>query len=172
VRSTADAAEVLRAGADKISVNSAAVRRPALMTEAAERFGSQCVVASIDAKRAGEYWIVYTHGGRERTELNALDWAEECASRGAGEILLTSIDRDGTREGYDLELTRAVAERVGVPVVASGGAGSPRHVASAFREGSADGALVAGILHDGSTTIAAIKTCMADERIPVRQLRS
>lgn len=169
VRNADDAAAALRAGADKVAMNSAAVRRPALMTEAAERFGSQCVVASIDARRTDDGWIVYTHGGRERTDLSALDWAVECAARGAGEILLTSIDRDGTREGYDLELTRAVASRVTVPVVASGGAGSPRDVALAFNDGHADAALVAGILHDGSTTIDAIKACMESERIPVRR---
>ena len=117
-------------------------------------------------------WVVYTHGGREPTGLDALEWADECAARGAGEILLTSIDRDGTREGYDLELTRAVATRVSVPVIASGGAGAPRHVTSAFTEGRADAALVAGILHDGSTTIEAIKAQMKSERIPVRRVET
>lgn len=169
IRSIDDVAATLRAGADKVSINSAAVSCPEVIRECADRFGSQCVVASIDARREVDRWIVFTHGGRIATSLDAVTWARCCQDLGAGEILLTSIDRDGTREGYDLELTRTVASRVTVPVVASGGAGSPRDVALAFNDGHADAALVAGILHDGSTTIDAIKACMESERIPVRR---
>ncbi len=159
----------LRAGADKVAVNSAAVRRPALLTEGAERFGSQCVVASIDAKRDGDGWRVYVAGGRRPTELDAVSWAIECAARGAGEILLTSIDRDGARDGYDLELTRAVSSAVSVPVIASGGAGTAAHVCDAITRGGADAALVAGILHDGSTDVATLKRAMRLAQLPVRQ---
>lgn len=167
IRSADDVGSALRAGADKVSINSAAVRRPAVMTEAAERFGAQCVVASIDAKRDGDAWRVYVKGGRERTELDAVAWAQECVARGAGEILLTSIDRDGARTGYDVELTRAVSHAVAVPVVASGGAGSAADVCDAFDAG-AEAALVAGILHDGVTTVHAIKRAMAEAGLPVR----
>lgn len=167
IRSADDVGLALRAGADKVSINSAAVRRPAVMTEAAERFGAQCVVASIDAKRDGDTWRVYVKGGRERTELDAVAWAQECVARGAGEILLTSIDRDGARTGYDVELTRAVARAVTVPVVASGGAGSAADVCEALEAG-AEAALLAGILHDGVTTVHAIKRAVADAGLPVR----
>jgi len=160
----------LRAGADKIGVNSAAVRRPALITDGARRFGSQCVVASIDAKREGASWRVYTAGGRTPTGLDAVEWAAECARRGAGEILLTSIDRDGARDGYDLELTRLVAAAVAVPVIASGGAGNAAHVREAIIQGNADAALVAGILHDGTTNVRALKAAMREARIPVREV--
>lgn len=168
VRAVEDMRRILMAGADKVSVNSAAVARPDLLTEAADRFGAQCVVASIDVRREGDAWRVYTHGGRTRTELDALDWAAECAERGAGEILLTSIDRDGTRSGYDTELTRAVAGRVSVPVIASGGAGSEDDVVQVLRDGNADAALVAGLLHDGVTTIGALKRRMAEQSVRVR----
>lgn len=167
IRSADDVGLALRAGADKVSINSAAVRHPAVMTEAAERFGAQCVVASIDAKRDGDTWRVYVKGGRERTELDAVAWAQECVARGAGEILLTSIDRDGARTGYDVELTRAVARAVTVPVVASGGAGSAADVCEALEAG-AEAALLAGILHDGVTTVHAIKRAVADAGLPVR----
>lgn len=160
----------LRAGADKVGVNSAAVKRPALITEGAERFGAQCIVASIDAKREGDGWRVYTAGGRRPTELDAVEWAAECARLGAGEILLTSIDRDGARDGYDLALTRAVSAAVSVPVIASGGAGRAAHVREAIVDGGADAALVAGILHDGSTTVAALKAEMAAAQLPVRRV--
>jgi imidazole glycerol-phosphate synthase subunit HisF len=172
VRTADDAARALRAGADKVSFNTAAVQRPAVLSECAERFGAQCVVASIDARALpGERgWLVHTHGGKRRTELEAVDWAAECVRRGAGEILLTSIDRDGARTGYDLELTRAVAEAVRVPVIASGGAGSAEHVAAALDVGQADAALVAGILHDGVTTVAEIKTRLAARGVPVRHV--
>jgi imidazole glycerol-phosphate synthase subunit HisF len=168
VRTVEDMRRILMAGADKVTVNSAAVARPELLREAADRFGAQCVVASIDVRREGEHWRVYTHGGRTRTELDALDWAAECATLGAGEILLTSIDRDGTRSGYDMELTRAVAARVNVPVIASGGAGSEDDVVHVLREGDADAALVAGLLHDGVTTVRALKQRMAEQSVRVR----
>lgn len=160
----------LRAGADKVGVNSAAVRRPALITEGAERFGAQCIVASIDAKRDGDRWRVYVAGGRQPTELDAVEWAARCAELGAGEILLTSIDRDGARNGYDLALTRAVAAAVPVPVIASGGAGTPEHVCAAIADGGADAALVAGILHDGTTSVAALKEAMRRAALPVREV--
>src|SRR5918997_511480 len=162
VRTADDVGRALRAGADKVSVNTAAVERPEVLTEAAARFGAQCVVASIDAKTrdagrgtrgARSAWEVYVRGGRAATGLDAVEWARECVRRGAGEILPTSIDRDGARVGYDLELTRAVAAAVDVPVVASGGAGAPAHVPEVLGETDADAALVAGILHDGVTTI-------------------
>ena len=168
VRSADDVARVLRAGADKVSINSAAVRDPALLTACAERFGAQCVVASIDAKRDGDRWRVYVKGGKQATDLDAVAWARECVRRGAGEVLLTSIDRDGARTGYDLALTRAVADAVDVPVVASGGAGSAEHVRDALVQGGADAALVAGILHDGLTTVGAIKALLRGSGLPVR----
>jgi cyclase len=168
VRSADDVGLALRAGADKVSINSAAVRRPELLTEAADRFGSQCVVASIDAKRDGESWSVYVKGGREQTSLDAVEWAVECVRRGAGEVLLTSIDRDGARTGYDIELTRAVATAVSVPVVASGGAGNAQHVCDVFEDGNADAALLAGILHDGLITVREIKSAMRHSLLPVR----
>jgi len=168
VRSADDVGRALRAGADKVSINSAAVARPEILTEAAVRFGAQCVVVSIDAKRGVDGWDVYVKGGSERTELDVVAWAVECVRRGAGEILLTSIDRDGARTGYDLELTRAVADAVDVPVVASGGAGSAAHVCEVFERGHADAALVAGILHDGVTTVGAVKQAMRTARLPVR----
>ena len=168
VRTVDDVACVLRSGADKVSINTAAVARPELLSEGAERFGSQCVVASIDAKREQAVWRVWTHGGSVRTEIDAIEWARECVARGAGEILLTSIDRDGARSGFDLALTRAVSDAVPVPVIASGGAGSAAHVRDAVVDGHADAVLVAGILHDGVTTVRAIKAEMAHARIPVR----
>jgi cyclase len=168
VRTADDVGLALRSGADKVSINSAAVARPAVLTESAERFGSQCVVASVDARRDGERWRVYVKGGREPTPLDAVEWAAECVRRGAGEILLTSIDRDGARTGYDVALTRAVADAVPVPVVASGGAGSAAHVCEVLVDARADAALLAGILHDGLTTVHAVKRAMRDEGIPVR----
>ena len=170
VRTVEDVGRALRAGADKVSINSAAVAQPALLTACAERFGSQCVVASIDAKREGERWRVYTHGGRKPTDLDAVAWARECVARGAGELLLTSIDRDGARQGYDLALTRAVSDVVDVPVIASGGAGSAEHIQHAFQQGGADAALVAGILHDGVTTVGAIKTLLRESGLHIRSV--
>ena len=168
IRSADDVGRALRAGADKVSINSASVSRPEVLTESAERFGAQCVVASIDARRDGDLWRVFVKGGRERTELDAVEWAAECVRRGAGEILLTSIDRDGARTGYDIELTRAVVAAVHVPVVASGGAGGAQHVCAVFEHGGADAALLAGILHDGLTTVRAVKDAMRGVRLPVR----
>ena len=170
VRTVDDVGRALRAGADKVSLNSAAVARPEVLTECAERFGAQCVVASIDAKRDGDTWRVYTHGGKKATDLDAVTWARECVKRGAGEILLTSIDRDGARSGYDLELTRTIAEQVDVPVIASGGAGNAEHVLAALREGKAEAALVAGILHDGVTTVGAIKELLQKSGLGIRSL--
>jgi cyclase len=169
VRTADDMGAVLRAGADKVSVNSAAVVRPQLLAECANRFGAQCVVVSIDASREGESWSVYTHGGRQKTELDAVEWAQRAAELGAGEILLTSIDRDGVRSGYDLQLTRAVAGAVSVPVIASGGAGSALHAVEAITQGNADAALVAGIVHDGITSVQEIKNGMSAAGISVRR---
>jgi cyclase len=170
IDSVAAMSGALRAGADKVGVNSAAVRRPELITEGAERFGAQCIVASIDAKRDGNRWRVYVAGGRTPTELDAVEWAVRCAALGAGEILLTSIDRDGARNGYDLALTRAISESVTVPVIASGGAGNAEHVCAAILDGGADAALVAGILHDGSTTVGALKRAMRAANVLVREV--
>lgn len=170
VRTVEDVGRALRAGADKVSINSAAVANPALLTACAARFGAQCVVASIDAKRDGDRWRVFTHGGKTPTDLDAVAWARECVARGAGEVLLTSIDRDGARTGYDLALTRAVSEAVAVPVIASGGAGSAAHVREAFQVGCADAALVAGILHDGLTTVGAIKALLREGGLHVRSV--
>jgi cyclase len=168
MRTVEDIANALRAGADKTAINSAAVRRPELLSEAASRFGSQCVVASIDALRKGASWEVYVNGGREPTGLDAIEWAARCSELGAGEILLTSIDRDGARSGYDIELVSRVARAVTVPVVASGGAGSARDVADAFIRGGADAALLAGVLHDGTTDIQSVKSALRAASIPVR----
>jgi imidazole glycerol-phosphate synthase subunit HisF len=170
IRSADDVGRALRAGADKVAVNTAAVERPAVLTEASDRFGAQCVVASIDAARTESGWRVYVKGGRQATGLDAVEWARECEQRGAGEILLTSIDRDGARSGYDLELTRAVSGGVGVPVIASGGAGSAADVCEALTAGGADAALVAGILHDGVTTVGSLKRAMQLAGLPVRMV--
>ena len=170
IRSVEEMGAALRAGADKVAVNSAAVRDPALLTRGAERFGAQCVVASIDARWEEDAYRVVVAGGRTPTGLDAVAWARECAARGAGEILLTSIDRDGRRDGYDLALTRAVADAVSVPVVASGGAGAAAHCCAAIHEGGADAALVAGILHDGVTTVRALKDAMRAATLPVREV--
>jgi cyclase len=170
IRSAGDAARALRAGADKIGVNTAAVADPDLLGRMAQRFGSQCVVASIDAKRENGGWRVCTHGGRVATDLDAVAWARECVRRGAGEILLTSMDRDGTRDGYDLDLTRAVAGAVPVPVIASGGAGCAEHLRAAIVEGGADAVLLAGILHEGRTRIAELKAALGADGIPIRRI--
>jgi len=171
VRTVDDVARALRAGADKVSLNSAAVSRPELLSEAAHRFGAQCVVASIDAKRNAEgVWKVWVKGGREETSLEAVAWAQQCVAFGAGEILLTSIDRDGARTGYDLTLTRAVGDAVHVPVIASGGAGIASHLVDAVFDGGADAVLVAGILHDGVTTVRALKEAMTAAGLPMRAI--
>ncbi len=168
IRTVEDMALALRSGADKVGINSAAVRNPSVLKDASERFGSQCVVASIDALRKGNTWEVYVNGGRQPTGREAVEWAVECAMLGAGEILLTSIDRDGARSGYDLELTSRVANAVPVPVIASGGAGSAGDIVAALTTGGADAALVAGILHDGTTDIASLKAAVRAAKIPVR----
>lgn len=168
VRALDDFRAILLAGADKVAVNTAAVKNPMLITAAAEKFGSQCVVVAIDAKRASSRWRVYTHGGRNGTERDAVEWAREAEARGAGEILLTSMDRDGTREGYDIELTRAVADAVSIPVIASGGAGRVEHFARALIDGHADAALAASLFHFGELTIREVKDFLAARGVAVR----
>jgi cyclase len=169
IRSVQDAQAVLDAGADKVSVNSAALARPELLGELAAQFGAQCVVLAIDAKREGERWDVYVNGGRSRVEgRDAVGWAEEAVRRGAGEVLLTSMDRDGTSDGYDLELTRAVADAVPVPVIASGGAGELGHLSEAISTGGADAVLVASIFHYGQHRVREAKQRLAADGIPVR----
>lgn len=168
VRTADDIGPLLRAGADKISVNSAAVRDPELLSVGADRFGSQCIVGSIDAAHDDGMWRCYTHGGTKPTDLDAVAWAGEMVGRGAGEILLTSIDQDGARTGYRLDLTAAVADAVPVPVIASGGAGTADHLRDAFVDGHASAALVAGILHDGLTTVGELKRSLAGWNIDVR----
>jgi cyclase len=172
IGSVDDLNRALRAGADKVALNSAAVRTPGLITACAQVAGSQCVVVSIDAKREGDRWLVFTHGGRRATGLDAIEWAKEAVARGAGELLVTSIDRDGQRSGYDLALTRAIADAVDVPVIASGGAGNAQHLADAFVEGHAAAALLAGVLHDGTTTVGALKAGLARAGLDVREVRS
>ena len=167
VREVADAQAVLDAGADKVSVNSAAVARPALVGELASVFGAQCVVLAIDAKRRGDGFEVYVAGGRTATGRDAVAWAREGVERGAGEILLTSMDRDGTQDGYDLELTRAIAEAVDVPVIASGGAGEPAHLVDGLRAG-ADAVLCASIFHYGQYTIPQVREALRLADVPMR----
>jgi cyclase len=169
VRSAEDARRLLRAGADKVGVNSAAVERPALVQELAGEFGSQCVVTAVDARRrSGGTWEVFTHGGRRPTGIDAVAWCEQCATGGAGEILLTSMDRDGTREGFDVALTRKVADAVGVPVVASGGVGTLEHLVEGATLGHADAVLAASIFHRREHTIGEAKSWMAAAGVPVR----
>lgn len=170
IRSADEMKAALRAGADKVSVNTAAVRTPELIAECARRFGNQCVVLAVDAKRHPEGWFeVVVTGGREHTGLDAVAWAARGAELGAGEILLTSMDRDGTKDGYDLELTRAVSEGVGVPVIASGGAGTEEHCVAAVRDGHADAILAASIFHRREIDISHLKKVMASAGIPVRE---
>ena len=170
IRSVEDFRTMLRAGADKVSINTTALQRPELISEAAEAFGSQCVVVAVDAKRdAPGKWRVYTHGGRKPTERDAIEWIVEAALRGAGEILLTSMDADGTCGGYDLELTRAVSEAVGIPVIASGGAGELQHLADVLRAGKADAVLAASIFHFGKHTVGEAKEHLASQGLPVRR---
>jgi cyclase len=169
VRSIDDIRALLNAGADKVSINTAAVARPAFVGEAAQRFGTQCIVVAIDAKRAAKRWEVYTHGGRTATGLDAVEWAGRMAELGAGEILLTSMDRDGTKEGYDLELTRAISRAVRIPVIASGGAGSLAHLYEALVEGGADAVLAASIFHYREFTIREAKDALAARGVAVRR---
>ena len=168
IRSVDDFNALLRAGADKVSVNSAAVYRPELISEAAYKFGSQCVVAAIDAKRSGDSWEVFVHGGRTPMGIDAVEWAVKCESLGAGEILLTSMDEDGQKKGYDLALTKAVSERVGIPVIASGGAGALEHFYDAFTKGQADAVLAASLFHFGEIPIPELKKYLNSKNIPVR----
>jgi imidazoleglycerol phosphate synthase cyclase subunit len=168
VRSVDDAARLLAAGADKVAVNSAAVQRPHLLSELADQFGRQCVVLAVDAARSARGWEVVVRAGRERTALDAVAWAAQATRAGAGEVLLTSWDRDGTRAGYDLDLIEGVARAVEVPVIASGGADSAEHMAAALRAG-ADAALVASLLHDGRATVGSLKRSLAERGIDVRQ---
>ncbi len=168
IRTVEDFKELLRAGADKISVNSAAVKNPALINEAAYKFGSQCVVCAIDAKRREGGWEVYLNGGRVPTGIDAVEWAKEAVSRGAGEILLTSMDCDGQKTGYDVELTRAVSEAVGVPVIASGGAGKAEHFLDVLTNGKADAVLAASLFHFNELPVPELKKYLNSEGIPVR----
>ena len=169
IRTVDDFTSLLRAGADKVSVNSAAIRRPDIINEAAYKFGSQCVVTAIDAKRRlNGGWDVYINGGRINTELDAIKWAIEAEKRGTGEILLTSMDQDGVKMGYDLELTKAVSESVGIPVIASGGAGKMEHFYDAFTVGKADAVLAASLFHFGEITIEQLKTYLSERSISVR----
>ena len=174
VRHVDNIRELLRAGADKVSINSAAVKDPDLVKRSSDRFGNQCIVVAIDARRrhdpSNPGWDVYVRGGRENTGIDALEWAEKVVDYGAGEILLTSMDADGTKAGYDLELTRAVAERVSVPVIASGGAGNCQHIYEALTSGKAEAALLASLLHYGELTVGEIKEYLAGHNLTVRPL--
>ncbi len=170
IRSAADIRTLLQAGADKVSINTAAIDNPDIIQETSAQFGSQCIVLAIDARRNEdrEGWTVYTHGGRKPTGLDAVAWAREGVERGAGEILLTSMDRDGTKDGYDLELTRAISEAVSAPVIASGGAGTLEHLYEAVTEGKADAVLAASIFHFGEFTIGQAKQYLKDRGVEVR----
>ena len=168
VRSVEDMRAILSAGADKISINSAAVRNPAIIEEGAKRFGSQCIVVAIDPKWEDNRWHVYIDGGRVSTGLDAIAWAKEVENRGAGEILLTSMDRDGTELGYNIELTRAVADAVSIPVIASGGAGKPEHFLAVLTEGRASAALAASVFHYRQISIPELKRYLAERGVPVR----
>jgi cyclase len=171
LRSVADIEAMLKSGADKVSLNTAAIKDPALIRAASDRFGAQCIVLAIDAKREpdGRSWRVYTHGGRNRTDLDAVAWAARGVELGAGEILLTSMDADGTQAGYDCPLTRAVSDAVGVPVIASGGAGKLEHFAEALDSGHASAVLAASLFHFGTLTIPQVKEYLASHRVPVRK---
>lgn len=169
IRTVEDMSTMLKAGADKVSINSSAIANPPLIREGAEKFGSQCIVVSIDAKQMGEdTWRVFTHGGRKEAGLDAIDWAKEAVALGAGEIVLNSIDADGTKAGYDIEITHRISENVGVPVVASGGAGNLDHMVDVLKQGQADAVLAASIFHFGEYTVADVKRHLAQAEIPVR----
>ena len=169
IRTVADMREMLLAGADKVGINTAAVKTPHVIDEAANAFGCQCLVVAIDAKRNDRgSWTVFTHGGRNTTELDAVEWAAEVCRRGAGEILLTSMDSDGTKAGYDIALTRAVSEAVTIPVIASGGAGNLDHMVDVLRDGKADAVLAASIFHFGEYTVGDVKKYLGQHGVPVR----
>ncbi len=169
VRAVEDVRRLLNAGADKVSINTSAVTNPQLVADASSRYGSQCIVVAIDAKQTGpDHWEVFTHGGRNATGLEAVSWAKKMEQLGAGEILLTSMDRDGTKSGFDLELTRRISDSVNIPVIASGGVGNLQHMADGVLEGHADAVLAASIFHYGTYTIAEAKQYMAERNIPVR----
>ena len=172
IQSLENIKNLLRAGADKVSINSAAVRDPELLDRASDRFGKQCIVVAIDARRRKDEhnpgWEVYVRGGRENTGIDALLWAQEVEKRGAGELLVTSMDADGTQAGYDLALTKAIVERVEIPVIASGGAGNCQHIYEALTEGRAEAALLASLLHYGQLTIAEVKNYLQNQQVPVR----
>jgi cyclase len=171
IRTVEDMGIMLKAGADKISINSAALARPELIREGAEKFGSQCIVVSVDAKKTGDgKWSVFSHGGRKETGLDAVEWSARAVELGAGEIVLNSIDADGTKAGYDLEITRRISESVDVPVVASGGAGCLEHMAEVLHEGRADAVLAASIFHFGEYTVADVKAFLKQDGIPVRTI--
>ena len=170
VRTVEDVRRLLNAGADKVSFNSAAVANPQVIRDASDKYGAQCIVVAIDAKKSeGGGWDVYTHGGRKNTGIDAVQWARQMAEHGAGEILLTSMDRDGTKIGFDLALTRAVSDAVPVPVIASGGVGALEHLAEGIRQGGADAVLAASIFHYGEFTVGQAKALLAAQGIPVRQ---
>ena len=169
IRDVDAARSLLRAGADKVSVNTAAVQRPELISDIAHDFGNQCVVCAIDAKRVGDHYEVFVHGGRTSTGMDAREWAQRAVSLGAGEILLTSMDRDGTREGFDIALTRTIVDTVDVPVIASGGVGTLEHLAEGVLEGGADAVLAASIFHFGEFTVAQAKAAMAARGVVVRR---
>jgi cyclase len=169
VREVADVRRLLNAGADKVSINSAAVMRPDLVSEASAKYGSQCIVVAIDAKQTSQgHWDVFTHGGRKNTRKNVLEWAKEVVERGAGEILLTSMDRDGTKNGFDIELVRMISDGVSVPVIASGGVGTLEHLAQGILQGHADAVLAASIFHYGEFTIAQAKAYLVQQGIEIR----
>lgn len=171
LRTVSDIEAMLRSGADKVSLNTAAIKDPELIRASSDRFGAQCIVVAIDAKREpdGHSWRVYTHGGRNPTALNAIEWAQQAVALGAGEILLTSMDADGTQAGYDIALTRAVSDAVGVPVIASGGAGKLEHFAQVLEAGHASAVLAASLFHFGTLTIPQVKQFLAEHRVPVRR---
>lgn len=171
IRTSADIRNLLRAGADKVSINTAAVNRPEFVREAAERFGSQCIVVAIDAKRVANHWEVFTHGGRNPSGIDACEWSKRVESYGAGEILLTSMDRDGTKAGYDLELTRTISNAINIPVIASGGVGELQHIYDGLTEGGASAALAASIFHFGEFSIRDCKQFLIRHGVEVRPLR-
>ena len=169
VRTVEDVRRLLNAGADKVSINTSAVTNPQLVADASSRYGSQCIVVAIDAKKASPgRWEIFTHGGRNATGLEVIEWAKKMAQLGAGEILLTSMDKDGTKSGFDLELTRAVSDAVNIPVIASGGVGNLQHLADGVQEGHADAVLAASIFHYGEYTVQQAKKFMSERNIPVR----